>query len=203
MADAVPVAAEGAVELLPIGDRNGTVAVYSQRYFVDLGDRRCTLQWGVKLSRIQDVSWIERRLDQPHPQDRVVIEVKIFATEATTVLTPQHPAKARYKRMHLVGDRSQQPLVGLVVEVKSGSNVDAPDVGMTEHAVAQAVRVEQPAIAGNELLEAVRWHRTIFDKRDRTPAADSLTEQTNSVGADLPDRGNLRGVGRGRHRGRI
>ncbi len=93
------------------------------------------------------------------------------------MFAPEQPAVARGQRHHLIRQGFHQHLLLRIAHVQRWTHVQHARVDVAEHAVAQAVAVEQRAKLDDIVGKVLRRHGGILDKGDRLGAPFGIAQQ--------------------------
>ncbi|MNC72450.1 hypothetical protein D3C75_1235060 [compost metagenome] len=95
------------------------------------------------------------------------------------MLTPEQAAIAQGQRRHRIGNRLDQRRLGRVLHVQRRAHMEHTGIDVTEHAVGQAIAVEQGAELGDVISQLLRRHRGVFHERLRTHFALDVAQQAH------------------------
>ena len=109
------------------------------------------------------------------------IRLGIFRAHALAVLAPQQAAVALRKGCHRIADRAHQCRVLRVLHVQCGTHVQHAGVHVTEHAVLQAVTVQQCAELGNVFRQILGGHGRVFHEGLRPGLALHVAQQAHGT----------------------
>ncbi len=180
VAGAVAVAVHGAAVALPHTLVDLPVQVAAHHHFVDLQQGFVTAQGRGDLARVELVVRVAGVLQRLQRRVQLAEEGRrVFRAHPLAVLAPEQPAVALGQLGHGVGDRAYHGRLGRVLHVQCRAHVQHAGVDVAEHAVGQAVAVEQGTELGDELGEMLRRHGGIFDERLRAHLALDVAEQAH------------------------
>ena len=103
------------------------------------------------------------------------------------MLPPQQTAIFGGQGHHIVRDLLHQDLLLRVAHVQRRAHVQHPGIDVAEHAVAQAVAVQQRAKLNDIIRQMLRRHAGVFGKRNRLRCAFCITEQAHGFFAHRID----------------
>ena len=103
----------------------------------------------------------------------------VFRTHALAVLAPQQAAVALCQRGHRIAHRTDQGCVFRILHVQRGAYVQHAGIHVAEHAILQAVAVQQRTKFGNEVGQILRRHCRVFHEGLRPRLALHVAQQTH------------------------
>jgi hypothetical protein len=102
------------------------------------------------------------------------------------VLAPEQSAVPRHELGDGVGQLAHARLVGRILEIERGAHVQAADVDVPEHAVAQSFGIEQRAKFAHVRLQVLGRHHRVFDEGHGFARAGGVAEQAHALFAQVP-----------------
>ena len=182
VAGAVAVAVHGGAIALPDALVDLPVVLAACGYTIDLHQLRLALPRRSNLARVDLVVRIEGRLELLQRRIQLTeIRLGIFRAHALAVLAPQQAAVALRKGCHRIADRAHQCGVLRVLHVQRGTHVQHAGIHVAEHAVLQAVTVQQRAELGNVLCQILGGHGRVFHEGLRPGLALHVAQQAHGT----------------------
>ena len=172
----------GGAIALPDALVNLPVVLATCGHAIDLHQLRLALPRRGNLARVDLVVRVEGGLELLQRRIQLTeIRLGIFRAHALAVLAPQQAAVALRKGCHRIANRAHQCGVLRVLHVQRGSNVQHAGIHVAEHAVLQAVTVQQCAELGNVLRQILGGHGRVFHEGLRPGLALHVAQQAHGT----------------------
>ncbi|MNO73352.1 hypothetical protein D3C76_643150 [compost metagenome] len=195
VAGAIAVAVHGAREVLPHAFVDGAVEVAAQGHAIDLGQALGAVWRGADLARVELVVRVESALQALQRRVQLAEVLRhVFRTQALAVLAPQQAAIAFGQRRHGVGNRLDQCGLGRVLHVQCRAHVQHAGIDVAEHAVGQAVAIEQCTEVGDVVGQLLWRYRGVFHERLRAYFALDVAQQAHRTFTHGVDAGHRLGT---------
>ncbi len=168
-----------AVVALPDPFIDRTIQIATQRHFIH--QRQARVGHCGRRGDLAGVKLVERVAGGLEGLQRGIQLAEIFRhvlrTQTLAMLTPQQPAITLGQRRDCVGNRPNQRSLRGVLYVQNWPHVQHAGIHMAEHAVLQAVAVQQRTELLNVIGKIFRRHGSVFDKRLRPGFTLDVAEQ--------------------------
>ena len=147
---------------------------------VDFQEFCGALPGGGNLARVDLVVWVEGGLEfLQYGVQFAKIAFGVFRAYALAVLAPQQPAVALCQCGHRIAHRTDQGCVFWILHIQRRSHVQHAGIHVAEHAILQAVAVQQCAKFGNEVGQVLRRHCRVFHEGLRPCLALHVAQQAH------------------------
>ena len=182
VAGAVAVAVHGGAIALPDTLVDLPVVLAARGHAIDLHQLCLALPRRGNLARVDLVVRVEGGLELLQRRIQLTeIRLGIFRAHALAVLAPQQAAVALRKGCHRIADRAHQCRVLRILHVQRRAHVQHAGVHVAEHAVLQAVTVQQCAELGNVFRQVLGGHGRVFHEGLRPGLALHVAQQAHGT----------------------